>query len=231
MLREHPEFVCVGEASSGPAAVIAIRTARPDIVFLDIDMPGQDGFRTLAGLEPSIRPAVVFVTAHRQFALDAFGVDAIDYLLKPVGRQRLAQTARRAVQFLQRAPASGRAAGTVRPGSSGGGSAERLPLRDGDRLLFISPSDVRWFEVEGNYLRAAVGQNILQVRSSLNAIIPQLGAGAFARISRSVLVNVAHVESVRPRHNGQFDLTMCGGGRLCSSRRYRAEVRKLLKRT
>jgi two-component system, LytTR family, response regulator len=219
MLAEHPEVVCVGEASSGRDAAAAIRDTAPDLVFLDVQMPEQDGFRMLAGLGPHERPAIVFVTAHREYALDAFGVSAVDYLLKPFSRQRLALAVRRAVQFLRGATPG------ARPTAPHTG---RLAARDRDRLVFVDPADVRWFEVYGNYLRLAVGSRYLLLRSTMNAITAQLDPAAFVRISRSVLVNVRDVHSVRHHRNGQYELVMTGGAVLRSSRRYRGEVRKLL---
>jgi two-component system LytT family response regulator len=217
MLADHADFELAGEASNGNEAAAMIRTLAPDLVFLDIHMPDRDGFRMLAGLAPYERPAVVFVTAHREYALDAFGVNAIDYLLKPFSRQRLALAVRRAVRFLR--------SGEAGPPPPRG---RRLAVQDRDRLLFVEPADVCWFEAYGNYVRVAVGGKSLLLKSTLSALVAQLDPASFVRISRSGLVNLQHVQSVRKQPNGQYELIITGGVVLRSSRRYRRHVRAAL---
>jgi two-component system LytT family response regulator len=228
MLTEHPELMLAGEASNGVEAAAAIRGLAPDLVFLDIQMPEQDGFRMLASLAPHERPAIVFVTAHRQFALDAFGVSAVDYLLKPFSRQRFALAVRRALQFLRGAGAEGVPPDHAPAGDRSALRTRRLAVRDRDRLVFVEPADVCWFEVYGNYLRLAVGGRVLLLHSTLSAIAAQLDPAAFVRISRSILVNVRHVHSVKRHANGQYEIVVAGGMTLRSSRRYRRDVRAAL---
>jgi two-component system LytT family response regulator len=230
LLTEHPEFVLAGEASNGAEAAAAIRTMAPHLVFLDIQMPERDGFRVLADLAPHERPAVIFVTAHRQFALEAFGVNAVDYLLKPFSRQRFAQAVRRALHFLRGASADVARSVAAPRDSRRLSQTGRLAVRDRDRLVFVDPADILWFEVYGNYLRLAVGRRYFLLRSTLNAIDGELDQAVFVRISRSVLVNVRHVESITSRANGQYELIIAGGTVLRSSRRYRRDVRGALGR-
>jgi two-component system LytT family response regulator len=220
MLAAHPDIIVVGEASNGVQAATAIELHRPDLVFLDIQMPDRDAFELLADVPPERRPAIVFVTAHRQHALQAFGMSAVDYLLKPFNRDRLAAAVRRTVRFLRGAAVE----------SAGVGAGKRLVVRDGERLVFVDPADVRWFEVYGNYLRLALAGRQLLLRETLGALATRLDAGTFIRISRSVIVNLQQVETVRRRHSGQFEFRMHGGGVLHSSRRYRRDVRIALGR-
>ncbi|HTD60837.1 MAG TPA: LytTR family DNA-binding domain-containing protein [Gemmatimonadaceae bacterium] len=215
MLAAHPEVEVVGEASSGVQAAVAIETQRPDLVFLDIQMPDRDGFQLLAGLIPSQRPAVVFVTAHGQHALHAFGMNAVDYLLKPFSRDRLAAAIRRVVRFLRGAAVE----------SAGVPRERRLIARDGQHLVFVDPADVRWFEVYGNYLRLALDGRHLLLRETLGAIAARLDAGTFVRINRSVIVNLRYVEKVRRNPAGQFEFRMPGGIAFRASRRYGRDVR------
>lgn len=218
MLAAHPEVKVVGEASSGVQAAEVIEMHRPDIVFLDIQMPDRDGFQMLAGLAPSQRPAVVFVTAHGQHALRAFAMNGVDYLLKPFSRDRLAASIRRVVRFLR--------GGAVESASLP--RARRLIVRDGRRLVFVDPADVRWFEVYGNYLRLALDGRYLLLRETLGAVAARLDAGAFVRINRSVMVNLRYVDQLRRSPGGQFEFRMLGGIAFRASRRYGRDVRAAL---
>jgi two-component system LytT family response regulator len=218
MLAAHPDITVIGEAANGVQAALAIEVHRPDLVFLDIQMPDRDAFQLLADVPAARRPAVVFVTAHRQHALQAFGMSAVDYLLKPFNRDRLAAAVRRAVRFLRGAAVE----------SAGVGASKRLVVRDRERLVFVDPAEVRWFEVYGNYLRLVLDGRQLLLRETLGALATRLDGGTFVRISRSVIVNLRHVETVRRQGSGQFEFRMLGGGVLLSSRRYRRDVRVAL---
>jgi two-component system LytT family response regulator len=229
MLGAHPEFTVVGEAANGVEAAAAIAQLNVALVFLDIHMPDRDGFRMLAQLAPAERPAVVFVTAHRQYALEAFGMSAIDYLLKPFTRERLALTVRRAVQFLRGAAPAAQQVSALIGNPNDQSRTRRLLVRDRDRTLFVDPFDVRWFEVYGNYVRLACDHpRRLLLRSTLAAVAAQLDAVLFVRISRSIIVNVQQVQRIRHYGNGQYELIVDGGVALKSSRRYRREVRAIL---
>jgi two-component system, LytTR family, response regulator len=218
MLSAHPEVTVVAEAANGIQASVAIEVHRPDLVFLDIQMPDQDGFELLSTMIPAQRPAVVFVTAHGEHALRAFGMNAVDYILKPFHGDRVAAAVRRAVRFLRGAAVE--SAILSRP--------RRLVIRDGERLTFVDPADVSWFEVYGNYLRVMVDARYLLMRDTLGSIATRLDAGAFVRISRSVIVNLRHVESVGRNASGQFEFVMAGKTVLRSSRRYGRDVREAL---
>ncbi len=227
MLGAHPEIEVVGEAATGVEASAMIRALAPDIAFLDIMMPDRDGFRLLAELAPGERPAVVFVTAHRQYALEAFGVSAVDYLLKPFSRQRLAAAVSRVQHFLRgsRAPHDGgleddhtRMTGRERDGA-------RLAVRDRGQLIFVERTDVACFEVYGNYVRLVTGGRRFLLRTTLSALTAKLDPAFFVRVSRSLVVNLQHVKSVRHRENGQYELVLSDGSVRRSSRRYRRAIK------
>lgn len=219
MLSAYPQVAVVGEAATGVQAAVAIKLHRPDVVFLDIQMPDRDGLELLATLTPSERPAVVFVTAHGQHALRAFSLNAVDYILKPFHRDRVGAAVRRAVRFLR---------GAALESTVALPRGRRLIIRDGDRLTFVDPTAVRWLEVYGNYLRVAVAGRYLLMRETLGAIATRLDSSTFVRISRSIIVNLQHVESVRRNESGQFEFVVHGGTVLRSSRRYRRDVREAL---
>jgi two-component system LytT family response regulator len=228
MLAAHREISVVAEAASGVQAASVIQAHRPDILFLDVRMPDRDGFTLLTQLAPHDRPAIVFVTAYREYALDAFGFSAVDYLLKPFSPERLALTIRRVVRFLRGAAVEDGAGDSVISPAHRSSRTRRLVVHKDGRMHFVAPSDVRWFEVFGNYLRLAVDGHFVLLRSTLGTIDAQLDPALFVRISRSAIVNLQHVQSVQRHANGQFELLIAGGARLRSSRRYRREVRRAL---
>jgi two-component system LytT family response regulator len=223
LLGAHPDVRIIGEAATGVDAATAMRCLEPDVVFLDVQMPDQSGLDLLRGWRSTRRPAVVFVTAHPEYALEAFGHNAVDYLLKPFTTERLAESVRRVVRHL-RGPMVGSAGGAPwrdSPPSEG----RRVVVRQGDRLHFVEHADVEWLEVFGNYLRVAVGGRFYLLRSTLGELTSKLDATTFVRVSRSVIVNMRHVRSVRWLATGQCDIDMTAGVSLRSSRRYRRDVR------
>jgi two-component system, LytTR family, response regulator len=217
MLAAHPELVVVGESSGGRHAIAAMRTLSPDVLFLDVRMPDCDGFDILAEIDGRHRPAIVFVTAHRDHAVEAFGYAAVDYLLKPFTRDRLAVAVHRVVGHLRH---------NGRPGSA---TLGRLVVHDGGRLRFVEPDVVQWFEGFGNYVRVAIDGRYLLLRSTLGRLEARLDRAAFVRISRSVIVNLQQVRTADRLVNGQFALHMASGTVLHSSRRHRRNVGEALK--
>ncbi|HVT39902.1 MAG TPA: LytTR family DNA-binding domain-containing protein [Gemmatimonadaceae bacterium] len=227
MLGELPDITIAGEATTGVEAAVAIRTLKPDIVFLDIQMPDRDGFRVLAGLEPRERPAVVFVTAHAQHALSAFDVDAADYLLKPFDQTRLATALRRAIRDVRGGGHAGDHEADqdpIRGQQQKRTFASRVLVHDREAAYFVDLADVHWIEVYGNYLRLASGGRFHLIRRSMRSFVPQLDPSDFLRVSRSVIVNVQHVRQVEWQTNGQYAIALKEGAVLRSSRRYRREI-------
>jgi two-component system LytT family response regulator len=222
MLSAQPDVRILGEAATGVDALTAMRHLRPDVVFLDVRMPDRSGLDLLSGWSSGRRPAIVFVTAHPEYALEAFGHNAVDYLLKPFTRERLAESVRRVVRHL-RGPVSGAGAHDATAGAASEG--HRLIVRQGDRLHFFEPPEIEWFEVFGNYLRVAVGGRFYLLRSTLGELKTRLDPTAFVRVSRSVMVNIQYVRSVQWLSTGQCEISMTAGVSLRSSRRYRRDVR------
>jgi two-component system, LytTR family, response regulator len=215
MLAPYTELRVVGEARDGEEAVKAIQDLRPDVVFLDIQMPGRDGFgvmRELAAM--SRRPAYVFVTAHATRALEAYEVDAVDYLHKPFSDARLRRAVQRVVRHLRGATA---ASTPMR--------ADRLLLHTADGAVFVDVIDIRRVSVEGNYLRVFTGTSEHLVRRTMAALSHELREAGFVRISRSDLVNVARIRSIRRQPGGRYAVVLDCGKSITSSRRYQRDVR------
>jgi two-component system LytT family response regulator len=225
LLSEMPGVAIVGECGSSRDALHAIRAQSPDMIFLDIAMPGLDGLslaRRLAGYDG---PLVVFVTAYEEHALEAFRIHAADYVLKPLDRGRLRDA-------LEHARVTVRRARSERPGASDATadtvthspSAMRLAVRDGYRTQVVALADVLWVESFGNYARVYTTVARYTHRATMARLAEQLGPLGFARIHRTAIVNSARVVRLQPRRNGQYEVVLDTGLRLRVSRTYRGSV-------
>jgi two-component system, LytTR family, response regulator len=228
-------IVVVGEAGDGPSALRLMESLQPDVVFLDMQMPGALGLEVLRAIRQRFDPLVVCVTAHESFALRAFEAQVEDYLLKPFSSARLRQTVAR-LHAVAHERASARQASEVRrmlqvssdvsPRGSGGSHAParvhtRFPVRDGDRYVLLDPLSIQWMEADGNYVRLHVSDGVYRVRGPLRELLTQFSAEHFVRIHRGTVVNVAQVHEIRPREDGDFDLTLLAGTKLRLSRHFR----------
>jgi len=226
----------VATAATGKEAVAAIRAHRPDLLFLDVQMPGLDGFGVLAALRPQERPRVIFVTAHDRHALRAFEVHALDYLLKPIDDERFSATVSRALEALagERDQDVGRRVaqlvahrGLSPAPDASAGSAGRLAVRDGGRIVLVQEREIDWIEAAGDYVRIHAGARRLLHRCTLTAIAKQLQEPRFVRVHRSAIVNVDRVRELRPLEGGDWDLLLSTGTKLRLSRSYRDAVDRL----
>jgi two-component system LytT family response regulator len=200
MLERDPEIEVVAECADGTAAIEAVREYHPDLCFLDINMPGMDGFDVLDNLRPENQPAVIFVTAYDEHAVRAFEAAALDYLLKPVSPERLKKTLDRARARLAAAtpPASESSAsglGAARGGGSASGTA-RFVVRSGGRVSFVSVEEIDWIEAAGNYAIFHVGNKNHMVRETMSGLETRLPADRFMRVSRSTIVNLRRVKEL-----------------------------------
>ena len=212
-LAKWPDVEIVGEASDAPAGIAAIREHRPDLVFLDVEMPGADGFSVLEQLPEGERPFAVFVTAHDDRALDAFGVQALDYVLKPVDDTRLARAVERA-----RARLAERRAGAV----------DRIMIRDRGRVVALEPSSIDWVQSDGDYVRIYAGRNTYLHHSTISAFTDQLPERQFVRIHRAAVVNVARIAELQPLTNGDYSVLLTTGARLKLTRTRREQLAERL---
>jgi two-component system LytT family response regulator len=213
----------VGEAASGPEAVEAIRTLRPDLVFLDVQMPGMSGFEVIEAVGAEAMPAVVFVTAYDEFAVEAFEVQAVDYLMKPFHADRFRRALARAMDRLARReePRASLAPLLEALLKKRPRDAQRLLVRDGDRILFVPLREVVRLSAEGNYVQVhtARGQRHL-LRETLARLEARLDPERFARIHRSEIVNVDFVAEVQPAFHGDYTVRLKTGDEVRLSRRY-----------
>ncbi|HEX8618554.1 MAG TPA: LytTR family DNA-binding domain-containing protein [Thermoanaerobaculia bacterium] len=225
LLENAPDVEVVGEAASGPAAVDAIRTLRPDLVFLDIQMPGMDGLEVVATITPAKMPAVVFVTAYDKYALDAFDLNAADYVLKPVDPERFERALERArkrkpEELEERLKRVLEGAGPQR--------RDRLVIRSSGRIQFVSVDDIDWIVAEDNYVRIHAAGKTYLMRETVSGIEERLSGEAFVRIRRSTIVRIDRIVEIKPLLNGTFELLLHDGTRVVSARRFRDAIEQLV---
>lgn len=210
LLAAHPEVEIVGEAVNAADGVQQIAALKPDLIFLDVQMPGGSGFDMLAALEEA--PEVIFTTAFDQYALQAFEVNALDYLQKPIQASRMAAA-------LQRCALRQHAAISSAP--------KKLFIKDGERCWFVALQDIRLFESEGNYTRVYFGQHQPLMLRSLSQLEDKLDPQHFFRASRRHIVNLDYVEQVEPNAAGGLDLTLRDQLQVEISRRRAAQFKSL----
>lgn len=230
LLAQEPDIEVVGECASGPEAVQFIKREPPDLVFLDVQMPEMSGFDVLRALPPGHLPAVIFVTAHDQHALEAFEVHALDYLLKPFKRARFQEALRRAVRQLQTrdtAEVNSELAEWLKAAKTGPGWLNRIAVKTDDRTIFIKVEEVDYFESASNYvvISTRTGNHIL--RDTLTNLETRLPPKSFLRISRSVIVNLDAIKELQPGLQGEHVIILHSGKQLVMTRGLR-EVQERL---
>ncbi|MGH7538507.1 MAG: LytR/AlgR family response regulator transcription factor [Gemmatimonadales bacterium] len=201
LLSAEPDVKVVGARGDAASARAAIDRLAPDLMFLDVQLPGADGLTLLEGLPPERRPAIVFVTAYAQYAVPAFAHDAVDYLLKPIDPERFRAAVARA--------------------APNGAPLTRLLVREQDRAFFVRVEQVEWFEAAGNYVRLHLGRAAHRVRVPLSRIAAQLDRRHFRRISRSHIVQLDCIRELQPWFHGDGVVILTSGARLRLSRRFR----------
>lgn len=231
-LAGNSEVEVSGEFADGIQALSAIRSIQPNIVFLDVEMPGCDSFQLLAELAPGERPAIVIVTAHDRFAVDAFAEEVVDYLLKPFARERFQLALGRAAERVRRLRERdlGARIETMLAGVPAA-RAERISVKADGRLIFIKPDDITWVEASNNYaLLHLAGNRRLLVRETLGSLEKRLGPSRFARVNRSALVHVDQVMEMQPSRYGDYTVLLRNGSRLPLSRGLRGRFEKFITR-
>ncbi len=221
LLGTEPDIEILGECSNGREAVAAVKRQRPDLVFLDIQMPELDGFQTLAQL-PSPLPAVIFVTAFDEHAVKAFEVHALDYLLKPFKPVRFRAALTRAREQLAKKSggddASRRILQLLEERAAKPEYLARIAVRDRDKVHFVKTAGIDWIEASGNYLVLHVGKENHVLRETLTALEAQLSPKDFFRINRSALVNIDRVRHVEPAFNDEHIVVLADGTKLTLTR-------------
>lgn len=218
LMEEHPSVEIIGEAQNADEAEKMIEELNPDLLFLDVQMPGRTGFQLLESLD--MAPLVIFTTAYDEFALKAFEVNALDYLVKPIPTDRLAEAVRK-VQEKARLRE-----GRLRDGKLG--VNDQVFVKDGDRCWFVSLANIRMFESDGNYIKVFFDNNRPMIHKSLNALDEKLDERAFFRASRKHIVNLSWVEGIEPWFNGGLMVRLRGGDKVEVSRRQAARFKDMM---
>jgi two-component system LytT family response regulator len=223
-LAEDAEMDVIGECGDGYSAIEMIESAVPDLVFLDIQMPDLDGFGVLRALTPAAIPNIVFVTAYDQFALKAFDVHAIDYLLKPFDRERLERTLTRAKQQValqKREDVNEALLRILHERSARPQPVKRILVKSDERAIFVRPDEISWIEAQGNYVALHVGAQSLLLRQTINTLEKQLDPAKFQRIQRSAIVNLDAIREMHPAGRGEYEIVLKDGVALKLSLTYR----------
>lgn len=228
LLETEADVELVAECADGVEAVAAVRSGRPDLVFLDVQMPGMDGFEVLDALDPATLPAVVFVTAYDRYALKAFDVHAVDYLLKPFDRQRFASALERARLDLRADDAGRRILALVADLRRERRPQQRIVVKAAGRVFFLRPPEIDWMEAAGNYVRLHVGKKSYLVRETMKGLEDRLDPDTFVRIHRSRIVNLDRVRELQPWFHGEHLIVLTTGEQLTTSRRHSVRLQELL---
>lgn len=234
MLENDSEVEIVGECANGRDAVEAIRSSAPDLVFLDVQMPEIGGFEVLESLDPKATPHVIFVTAYDQYAVRAFEVHALDYLLKPYDRERFDAAWNRAKAQIKLDRTSRRDQDIIallEELKAGPRYLERLVIKNGGRVFFLHVQDVYCIEAEGNYVRVYDNQKGYLLRETISSLEEQLDPKQFLRIHRSAIVKIDRIKEMQPWFHGEYRIIMENGKQLALSRNYRSNLQEAVGNT
>jgi two-component system LytT family response regulator len=231
LLADEPDVEVLAECKNGHEALEAIKKQSPDLVFLDVQMPGMGGFEVLSALPQERMPTVIFVTGFDQHALKAFEVHALDYLLKPFKQARFKATLQRAREALMNQQAGQASKGLLALLNDTKPVREhlsRIPVRTGERVVFVKTAQIEYIEAAGNYVVLHTGKENHVVRETLTALEEKLDPKQFIRISRSTLVNLEQIKELQPLFKGEHAVVLHNGKQLTMTRGIR-EVQELLK--
>lgn len=243
LLERDRTVEIVGEAAGGIEAVELIHRERPDLAFLDVQMPGCDGFETLARVGPAAVPAVVFVTAYDEHALRAFDVNAVDYLLKPYDDARFAaalQRGKEAVRLRQADGVNTRLAKLLdylqqngerpaAPAKEEDGPGDRILLKSSGEIFFLKADEIDWIEAEGDYMKFHVAGRTHLMRETMARLEERLDPQRFIRIHRSTIVNLDRLRKLSPSFAGEYAVVLHDGTKLKLSRGYHERIAALMK--
>jgi two-component system LytT family response regulator len=234
MLRDDPEVTILAECANGHEALACISADPPDLLFLDVQMPEIDGFTLLSALRPQPLPLIIFVTAYDQYAVRAFEVHALDYLLKPFDRERFAIALGRAKAIhahRQRDAVNERILALLEEQRAQAKYLDRLVVKDSGRIFFLKVEEIDWIEAEGNYVRLHVKKESVWLRETISHLESQLDPKRFARIHRSQIVNVDRIRELQPWSHSEYRVLLADGTELTLSRSHRDRLHELLGKT
>lgn len=231
MLNDDPDTEIVAECASGYEALPAIKKHRPDVLFLDIQMPEMDGFSVLQAIDQRHLPLIVFVTAYDQYAMRAFEVHALDYLLKPFDDQKFERTMQRVkaqIRGRQTDKIDAQMLSFLKELNGRSSFLERISIKAADRILLLKVNDIDWIESDDNYVQIHAGKSNHQLRETITNLERQLNPAKFLRIHRSTIVNIERIELLEQMFHGEYRVILKDGSQLTLSRRYREKAKQLL---
>jgi len=232
LLRDEPDIELIGECADGKEAVAAIQGKNPELLFLDVQMPEMDGFAVLEAVGPERVPAVVFVTAYDRYALRAFDVHALDYLLKPFDRERFQKALERArAQVGERGKLGDRLLALLKDIKEEPKHPQRFVIKSAGRVFFLRADEINWIEAAGNYVQLHVGSATHLMRETMGGLEARLDPEKFVRIHRSAIVQVDRLKEMQPAFHGDYIVILQDGTRLNLSRSYREKLQALLGQT
>ena len=229
MLKDEPDVEIVGECANGKEAVSMIRSEKPDLIFLDVQMPEKDGFAVLQSI-PEL-PEIIFTTAYEQYAIRAFELHALDYLLKPFDQARFRDAIKHAKEHLRSArdkDVRRQIDALLQSVEKKPQYLERLVIKSGGRISFLSTDEINWIEADDKYVHLHTSKINPMVRQTLNAMQAQLDPKKFKRIHRSAIVNVARIKELQPMFNGEHSVVLEDGTKLTLTRSYKDKLFELL---
>jgi two-component system LytT family response regulator len=231
LLEDDADIDVVGECSNGLEAVETLSKVRPDLLFLDVQMPELDGFGVLETADPETIPTVVFVTAYDQYALKAFDVHALDYLLKPFDRERFqtaVDRAKRAINGGGTRDVDHRLISLLEELQDSRANLRRIVVKSGGRVSFLRAEEVDWIEAAGNYVELHVGKDSHLLRETMSKLESRLDSQRFLRIHRRIIVNLERIRQLEGASHGEYVVVLGDGTRLSSSRGYREGLQRFL---
>jgi two-component system LytT family response regulator len=233
-LRDESDVEIIGECGNGKEAVSAIKKLSPDLVFLDIQMPEMSGFQVLQSVGVAQMPAVIFATAYDQYAIQAFDVHALDYLLKPFNRERFRRAVERVREQIGTNDADSldkRLRALIADLKTEKKYLERLVIKSVGRVFFLKTKEIDWIEAAGNYVKLHVGRESHMLRETMNGLESKLDPDKFLRIHRSTLVNIDRIKELHPLFSGDYTVMLQNGAELTLSRSYRDRLLELFEKS
>jgi len=230
LLKDESDIEIVGMSATGREAIEAIKQFSPDLVFLDVHMPDLDGFGVLAELPEGQAPVIIFVTANDDFALKAFDVHALDYVVKPIGEERLQRALKRARDLLrsrQSGDLNQRLSALLSDLKSSPRQTDRLAVKTGGRVIFLRLNEIDWIEAADNYVKLHTAGEAHLLRETMNALEERLPVDRFMRVSRSAMVNIEQIKELHPMFHGEYVIILRSGAKVTLTRTYRDKLQQL----
>jgi len=231
LLREFPEIEVVGEGATAAETIALVRTAKPELLFLDVRMPDMDGFDVVGELSAAgapVMPSIIFTTAYDKYALRAFEIHAVDYLLKPFTQARFDSATQRALDHIKASRQNPDSAESKSP--NGTPYTTRIVFKSKGRILFLPVSEICWIGAEENYVRICTQSETHLLRETMTHLEEKLDPNIFLRVHRSSIVNLQYVKEVRPEVDGEYGVHLLNGQKIPMSRTYRSRIKNWLER-